>query len=232
MEVVFRSNAQFVIGVVFLYVALATSIFLVPDVFLLIFAGILVAIFLRSLTDALEGTTGIPAGWSLGIVVLSLGGLFAATIYLMAPSITDQFDALMQQIPESAERLRTQIERYSWGRNFLDKAEPEHLSGRSSSLMTGVGGAFSSILNWATNLLVIFFVGLYGAIEPGVYKRGFLYLIPPERRGQIAQVISECNVCAKSCRRAVLSTEIKNEFERIRRVIDTYVTELWSVFCI
>jgi hypothetical protein len=45
--------------------------------------------------------------------------------------------------------------------------------------------------------LIIFFVGLYGAIEPGVYKRGFLYLIPPERRGQIAQVISECNETLK-----------------------------------
>jgi predicted PurR-regulated permease PerM len=63
--------------------------------------------------------------------------------------------------------------------------------------MSGIGGAFSGVLGWFTNFLIIFFIGLYGAMEPEVYKRGFLRLIPKPRRIRVAQVLSEINETLK-----------------------------------
>lgn len=64
-------------------------------------------------------------------------------------------------------------------------------------MMRGVGGAFSSLLGWLTNFVVIAFIGLYGAIEPGVYRRGFLHLIPKPRRARMDEVLSEINETLK-----------------------------------
>lgn len=193
METEFRNKVLFIVRVVLVVLILAISVFYAPEVFLLIFAGILVSIFLLSLSEAITRFTGVPAGWSLGIVVLSLVGLFAVTSYFAAPSVAEQFDELVRKVPESAGKLRTQLEAYSWGQALIDEAEPEKVFGRSRSVMKGVGGAFSSLLDWITNFVIILFIGLYGAIEPGVYKRGFLHLIPKTRRGRIAAIISEIN---------------------------------------
>jgi len=105
--------------------------------------------------------------------------------------VADQFDQLVQKVPESVEKLQSQIERYNWGRGLINEAEPKSLLGESRSVMRGVGGAFSSLLGWITNFIIILFIGLYGAIEPGVYRRGFLHLVPKARRERAAEVMSE-----------------------------------------
>lgn len=190
MDLEFKKKVFFIVKVFLVILALATSVFYAPDVFLLIFAGILVSIFLRSLSNTLTEYSGIPEGWSLGFVILVLIALFSVTSYFAAPSIAEQFDQLVRRIPESLERLRGQIEGYSWGRSLLSEAQPENILGESRRVMSGVGGAFSSLLGWMTNFVVILFIGLYGAIQPGVYKRGFLQLIPIPQRRRIAEVMS------------------------------------------
>lgn len=193
MDSDFRSRVLFVVRVVLVVLIFSISLFYAPDVFLLLFAGILVSIFLRSLSDALKRLTGIPDGWSLGIIVLSLLGLVAWAGYVAAPSVAEQFDQLVRTIPESAQKIKTRLEGYSWGQSLIDEAEPQKIFGRSRSLVGGFGGAFSSLLGGIANLVIILFIGLYGAIEPSVYKRGFLHLIPQPRRNRIAEVISEIN---------------------------------------
>ncbi len=60
-------------------VGITVAVLLVPlllwyaiDVLLLVFAGILLAIFLRGLSDKLSERTGLSGGWSLAVVVLAL----------------------------------------------------------------------------------------------------------------------------------------------------------------
>lgn len=197
MESDFRSRVFFVARVVLAIVALCASLFIAPDVFLLVFAGILVSIFLRGLSDALSQFSGIPVGWSLTIVILSIVSILGLTSYFAAPSIAEQFDVLTKKIPESASQLRSQIEGYSWGQILVDEAEPDKLIGSSRRILSGVGGAFSTILGMFANTVIILFVGLYGAIEPDVYRRGFLHLIPKERRARISQVLDELNETLK-----------------------------------
>jgi predicted PurR-regulated permease PerM len=40
-----------------------------------------------------------------------------------------------------------------------------------------------------TNLLIVLIVGLYLAVEPGVYLRGFLRLVPPRRRPRTREIL-------------------------------------------
>jgi predicted PurR-regulated permease PerM len=40
-------------------------------------------------------------------------------------------------------------------------------------------------------LVIVLFIGVYAAVEPSIYRRGFLVLIPPQHRDRTGKVISE-----------------------------------------
>jgi predicted PurR-regulated permease PerM len=105
VETEFRNKALFVVKIVLTALIITASVYIEPEVFLLVFAGILVSIFLLSTSDTLKRFTGIPAGWSLGIVVLTMVAVFGAISYFAAPSVADQFDQLLQKV----EKLKGQI---------------------------------------------------------------------------------------------------------------------------
>jgi predicted PurR-regulated permease PerM len=47
----------------------------------------------------------------------------------------------------------------------------------------------SAAVGGLTNLLIVLIVGLYLAVEPGVYLRGFLRLVPPRRRPRTREIL-------------------------------------------
>src|ERR1700741_294496 len=71
-------------------------------VLLLVFAGILLAIFLRSLAEGLQRVCPrlpMKAALAIGIVVLLT--ISAITIWLLAPSVAEQVDELGKQLPQA-----------------------------------------------------------------------------------------------------------------------------------
>ena len=64
-----------VVGITALIVSSLLLVYYAADVFLLGFAGILLAIFLRSLSGWLNAHTSLSDRWALAIVVLALVGL-------------------------------------------------------------------------------------------------------------------------------------------------------------
>src|SRR3954452_21074831 len=76
------------------------------DLFLLLFTGILLAIFLRSLSDWVNAHTPLGHTGSLvAVIVLLLAGLVGAG-FLMAGPISQQVDQLSVQIPAAIEKVR------------------------------------------------------------------------------------------------------------------------------
>ena len=62
---------------------------------------------------------------------------------------------------------------------------------------TGLGGAsrylfpfIHSTIEVITGLLIITFLSIYIAVDPGMYRRGILLLIPPRRRGRASDVLT------------------------------------------
>ncbi len=88
---------------------------LAVDVLLLLFAGLLVAIFLRTISDWVSEHTPLSPGWALFAVVLVLLALAAGGGWLFAPRISVQVDQLTTQLPKAVDRLRQQLAQFGWG---------------------------------------------------------------------------------------------------------------------
>lgn len=164
-------------------------VLLAADVLLIVFAGIIFAVFLRGGGSWIARRTGIPEGWGIGIFALLVIGALVGSFAAFAPAISDQFDELAQKVPEALDNLRQRISQYSWGGALLDRATPEGLfspAGRSAAT-----AAVSTTFGALGNLVIILFVGLYGAVDPGIYRKGLLALIAPSMRQRGEEVLKK-----------------------------------------
>lgn len=160
-----------------------------PDVFLVVFAGLLLAVLLHGGGSWIAGQLGIAVGWGIGVLLLTvLAGLGAFGLGI-APAVSDQLDELARRIPEAAGGVRDRIEAYSWGPPLLERLTPDRLM--SSEGRTAAATAVTSTFGALGNAVIILFVGLYGALDPGLYRRGARALLAPSLRTRGEQVMRD-----------------------------------------
>ncbi len=189
-----RGFPQRVVAAVCIAAAIFLLLFLLwyaLDVLLLVFAGLLLAVFLRSSADWVESRTPLSDGWSLVVVVLALLALFALGGWFIAPRVAEQVDHLVDTLPRTMQKLEEQIGRYAWGRRLIAQApDAGAMLPSGANAVTRATGIFSSTFGVIANFVIVLFVGLYLAAEPRLYTKGLLRLIPIARRDRAREVLS------------------------------------------
>ena len=161
------------------------------DVCLLVFAGILLAIFLRSLSDWFSSRTNLSGGWSLAVVVLALILILSGGLWMLAPDVAAQVDQLTDSLPRAARQLSQTIERYQWGRQLLAHVpEPGALMSNRADVLARITGVFSMTLGVIANFVIFLFIGIYLAAEPDLYKSGLVQLLPANWRARADEVLN------------------------------------------
>ncbi len=173
-----------------LLIGLALLFWAAFDVFLLVFAGVLAAVLLNGLSDALASRTRLSYRWALALVLLAGTAGIIGVAFWLAPGIAGQVEELKRQLPESIDRLRTQLQNYGWASDLLDSAPSQReLLDRPSDIFERVTGVFSTTLGVLTNMLIVVFLGLFMAVAPSQYRSGLLHLIPMKRRPRAEEVL-------------------------------------------
>lgn len=161
------------------------------DVLLLVFAGVLLAVLLRSLSGWLAERSPLSPGWALGVVVLAILALSTWAGALLAPDIASQADQLTAQLPQAAAEARTSIAQYRWGELLLQQVpNADDLADNQSQVLATATGFFSTTLGALANIAIVLFIGLYLAAEPRVYTGGLLRLVPRSRRRRASAVLT------------------------------------------
>ena len=168
------------ISLLMLAAALTALLLLAPDVLLVIFAGILLAVLLQGGGHWIAERFGIADGWGIGLFLLCIVLALSAFGLAVAPAIAEQIDELTRKIPEALGALRERIEGYSWGPQLLDRMAPKSLA--SSEGQTAAMSAVSSTFGALGNLVIILFIGIYGALDPELYRRRVTLLLAPSIR--------------------------------------------------
>lgn len=161
-------------------------VWLALELMLLLFAGILLAIFLRTLAAGLTRYTGLPVGVSLAVVCLTLVGVLVLGGWLYAPRLAEQGDQLAETLPKVAGDMLSWLREYSWGAwvldQFSEQVEDADMAGQATSAARGV-------INAVIAVVIVLFVGLYLAAQPAPYIQGLLYLVPLPRRVRVAETL-------------------------------------------
>ncbi|KAA5541952.1 AI-2E family transporter [Roseiconus nitratireducens] len=182
-------------AVLLLGLILAASGLLVPSlsVVLLVFAGILFGILMNGVSSwCAERTPLSYRTWYL-ILTTVLILLILLGVFYLGSQIVQRADELWVQlqsaISNASEQLREseQAQKYLPDASQVKKAVTESQSAILPEMLKGFRG-----LGWAiTSAFVIFFVGLYAAYEPDLYRTGLIKLVPKHRRGRAEKVFRE-----------------------------------------
>ncbi|WP_437563156.1 AI-2E family transporter [Sorangium sp. So ce542] len=190
-----RSSAASAATVVLAAVAVLGLLFWVLravfDVVALVFAGILLAVFLRGVGDWLSRRTPLSGGWALGVTIAALTAVAAAGVWLIAPSLAAQVDELAQRLPQAARRIAEHAGRYAWGRELAGRLSDVQVLPHARQALLGATRLLSTTLGALTGVIVVLFVGLFLAAEPATYRRGLLRLVPIARRARASAVLDD-----------------------------------------
>lgn len=171
------------ISLLLLAATAAILLLLVPDVLLIVFAGILLAVFLQGGGHWIASRLGLADGWGIGLFLLGIVAALVIFTLAVAPAVGEQIDELTRRVPQAFETVRERLAAYSWGSALLDRLTPETLASSESrsAALTAVSSTFGAL----GNAVIILFIGLYGALDPGVYRKGLTLLLAPSirRRG-------------------------------------------------
>jgi predicted PurR-regulated permease PerM len=176
------------VGIGVSVVVLLVLLWYAIDVFLLLFIGIFLAVLLRAPADWLAAHTGWSDGVTLGLVIFVLAALVAVSGFFFGRTIVDQSWELTRQLPKVVDKVRERLRQTEYGSQIAKAAEsppPEasaQVLGRGLRLVGSTFAAFGS-------LVVVIFLGIFLAWQPGAYRNGFVKLFPQKRRKRAKEVL-------------------------------------------
>lgn len=183
-EYVHRALIAGAIGVIAALTVLYTRV--LANTLLVLFAGLLLAVFLNGLAGLLRDRIRVPHGaavaLAVGISLLLLVGLG----WWVGPPVAEQMSGLPERLSAAVGQLAAALEGTRWGRLVIDHLGSGPTSG-AQGMLGGAMGAFSTVAETMANVLIIFFLGLFVAAAPAAYARPLLVLLPeggPRRRGR------------------------------------------------
>jgi predicted PurR-regulated permease PerM len=171
----------------------------VAHVFLLLFLGVMISVYLGALSTGLQRRLRVPAGWSLAAAVLvTLGGL-ALLFYILVPPLIVQTRELVRVLPtyitgwEAAiDRLVTRVPAlasvYEPGQHKLLLALYDQVAGQFNDVVPKVFGIVEVLIS----IFSVAVMGLYLAIHPALYREWLIALFPPIHRDLVRDVLTDC----------------------------------------
>jgi predicted PurR-regulated permease PerM len=183
-EFLWRVSMTFVIAAVFLGTVLL--LWKVHQVLLVLFAGILAAIFLRTCASAVSNWTKLSKRWSLAIVIVTILLVLTAISFFLAPAIAEEVDQLKQRLPAAFNHAMDWVREQPWGKALIEGSQPDNktVPMPATGAMTQVSKVFSNTFEALAGFIIVIFIGIYMAANPMAYV-GLLLKGTP-REGQFA----------------------------------------------
>ena len=177
------------VGIVVITMLLLLTLWFSLNVLLMVFAGLLVTLFFSIPTNYLHEHSPLSRGLSLLVVMLVFLALLAGFLLNFALGMNQEFERLLDILPDSWSSLEDAIRQYPLGQEaierfgqFSDKFSmpSDKIESWSSQLTT----VFSSTLGAFLNVFAVVLIGLFVLIEPDSYKRGVVALVTPRQRDE------------------------------------------------
>jgi predicted PurR-regulated permease PerM len=201
------------IGVVVFAALLLFTWYFAATLFL-IFAGVLLGVALNAFTDLFGRVVRLPHALRLTIVCLVLASLLSGVIFLGGATIAQQATALSDTIKSQLVSVKTFLEKNGIDTSYLDfgnsgtapagaspapakPAQPATHNLPGAEAIASSGGAIVSqtlkvllgTVSAVGNFFIVLFLGLAFAAQPGVYRKGLLYMAPARHRARATVIV-------------------------------------------
>jgi predicted PurR-regulated permease PerM len=157
--------------------------------FLLVFAAVVLGAVFDALTERVCRWTGINRSYGLSLAIIAFLGIFVGAFTLFGTQLAGEFDTIRQTVPAAVEGLQGFLERFGMGSAVSDLAQLG--SDDISRLFTQAGGFALAAGNGIADFVLVLVGAIFMAANPGVYRRGFLALVPTSAEGVAGQALDD-----------------------------------------
>jgi predicted PurR-regulated permease PerM len=179
-------TARLTPGRIVLGAAIILLVWALAHVLLVIFFAILLALVIRGAADWLAPRLHAPPRLMLALVSLAIVIAGAGLVYWIGPRLIAQAQDLVTRLAAQVETLSHHFDQSAIGRKVGSPASSvgDYMLGTAR---TALGIGFTGTVD----LVVIAVTTLYLAIQPKLYVRGVLRLLPMRHRDRGQEVLSE-----------------------------------------
>lgn len=162
----------------------------VAHTLLVIFAAILLAIFLHGLSTVLRRIIPVSVHVSTAIVIVLVAGLIVLGFWLLSSRVAEQVVELKNNLPRAFAGIAGPLRETEVGAE-LTKLAPRLQKAmiEGAGVLAPASWMFSTAIGLITNVVIIVFVGLYLALDPQRYRRGLLSLVPEKQRNRAKDIL-------------------------------------------
>ena len=158
------------------------------SVFLLILAGVLIAVFFRGLTGIFQRKTGWKDGVCLTISILGTLLLAGLLIWLLGSKVASQVTQLTETFPSTIENARTWMEKSPIFQKVAEKLSSQDSSKKIQGFLQTF---FKSTFGIFGDLYVILFIGIFFTVSPQIYKQGIIKLVPVHGKEKAENILNK-----------------------------------------
>jgi predicted PurR-regulated permease PerM len=152
-------------------------------VVLMAFGAIILAMLLRLGAQPLIRWLSLPEALALAISGLLVIVVVVGAGYLFGTRLSAEFQDVMRRANAEGGDIEALLRSTPLG-NFL----LHHMSGGSFSITNVLPGVLSVSTSFLEGALITVISGIYLAAQPGLYRRGVVWLFPPSRHARVAEV--------------------------------------------
>ena len=181
-------------GIISLIVVILLLLKATFSVFMLILAGVLIAIFFRGLS----GWIATKTKWNDSVcLVVSVAGtliLMILLFWLLGAKIQAQVTELSDTLPTTIENAKAQLDKSSLGQKIVEKLSSPKTQKKAEAV---VQTFFKSTFGILGDLYVVLFLGIFFTASPKQYKKGIVALVPSKSQPKADEVLSKIAVNLK-----------------------------------
>jgi len=198
-----RHDARFIRRVLILIVivAVAAALFRAGNLLILAFGSMLGAIVIHATADAYARYGRAPPRVALGLGMATVIGIVGFLIWLFGVQFRQQVNELVVALPGLIDSLAAWLSHSPVGAKIVDAVRQAYAG---SKVATDIGGLVAGGGELILNCLLLLVGALFFAADPGVYERGFLFLIPRAKRPAIEDALFDVGSTLKLWLRAQL----------------------------
>jgi predicted PurR-regulated permease PerM len=172
----------------------------IREVLLLVFAAVVIANALSILVQRFH-QSGMKRVFAVVLALLLLFGVLVGFFWLIVPPFADQFQQLMELVPQGIRRLSI------WFEVLQARISPQlmeyipsidqliqQLQPLVNQLLGGGLTIFSTSLGFLVRLLLVLVLTLMLLAQPAAYRQSFIRLFPSFYRRRVDQILLQCQV--------------------------------------
>ena len=168
------------------------------EVFLLLFVGVLLSLYLGAATDFVTRRLHFPRGLAFAVALAGTLAGIVGLFWLLVPPVVEQTRSLIGVLPVYLTAWESRLQEFAARFPALqDVVKPgDHqlvtaVYEQVTSLADGALPKIAAVLHVGINIFSVAVMAIYLALHPGVYREWLIALFPPVHRDLVRDVLGD-----------------------------------------